>query len=101
MTTEENFDRLEEIVLSTGDVDRKYIVRDIIFCGTETSTNLFAPETDLNAILAPLKNDLKQQALSYGADAVINCHFDYHRHQDKIDVLAYGTVVQFIQSTIG
>mgnify|MGYP001202529966 FL=1 len=48
---------------------------------------------------------LKQKATEYGADAVINCHFE-HQEVEKngqlyLEVFAYGTVVQFTQSTIG
>ncbi len=48
---------------------------------------------------------LKETAHRYGANAVINCHFEHDRivEGDKtfLEIFAYGTVVQFTQSTIG
>ena len=94
------------ILLSTGDVHRPYIVRDIAFATETFDSDVFNKSEDLNALLAGVKEQLKKRADEYGASAVINCHFD-HNHintpdgKQYIKIFAYGTIVQYTQTTIG
>ena len=102
MTNEE---RIEKIILSTGNVNKPYIVRNIIFATTKVKDDLFDSTNDPNLAMRDIVYKLKQKATEYGADAVINCHFE-HQEVEKngqlyLEVFAYGTVVQFTQSTIG
>lgn len=71
--------RIKEIILSTGNVNRPYIVRDIVFAADKIEVDLFDPEIDLNALLSDVAFRLKEKAHSYGANAVINCHFEHDR----------------------
>lgn len=94
------------ILLSTGNVNRPYIVRDIAFATETFDSDVFNKSEDLNALLAGVKEQLKKRADEYGASAVINCHFD-HNHinmpdgKQYIKIFAYGTIVQYTQTTIG
>lgn len=102
--TEEDI-RIKEILISTGNINRSYVVRDVIFVAEKFETDLFEADVDPNESLAGIKYKLQKMAHSYGANAVINCHFD-HNHVDHdgktfLEIFAYGTVVQFVQSTIG
>ena len=109
MSPKDDFQQLEEqissITLSTGNINKKYILRDIVFAADRVDEDLFAPEADPNAIFAKLCFKLKQMAYEYHADAVINCHFEEKLvvKEDKkfIEIFAYGTAVQYIQTTIG
>lgn len=98
-------DRIHEIILSTGNVNRPYIVRDIVFAAEKIEVDLFDPEIDPNELLSNVAYILKEKAYHYGANAVINCHFEHDRIVEAgktyLEIFAYGTVVQFTQSTIG
>ena len=97
--------RIKEIILSTVNVNRPYVVRDIVFAADKIEVDLFDTSVNLNDLLADVTYRLKETAHSYGANAVINCHFEHDRivEGDKtfLEIFAYGTVVQFTQSTIG
>lgn len=97
--------RIQEMLLSTGNVNRSYVVRDVVFVAEKMEADLFQPGIDPNELMQDIKLKLKQQAHAYNADAVINCNFDTHHVtiDDKtfVEIFAYGTVVQFIQGTIG
>lgn len=97
--------RTKEILLSTGNINRQYIERDIIFVADRFDDDFFDAKRDPNEALQTIKDKMKKVANSYGANAVIHCHFDHDRVEidgkKYLDVFAYGTVVQFIQSTIG
>ncbi|EPI02532.1 MULTISPECIES: heavy metal-binding domain-containing protein [unclassified Enterococcus] len=97
--------RINEIVLSTGNVNRKYIVRDIIFAADRLEVDLFDPSLDTNALFSTVSYKLKEKAFEYGAHAVINCHFEHEQIKKGdtyiLEVFAYGTVIQFIQTNIG
>ena len=97
--------RIKEIILSTGNVNRPYVVRDIVFAADKIEVDLFDTSVNLNDLLADVIYRLKETAHSYGANAVINCNFEHDRivEGDKtyLDIFAYVTVVQFTQSTIG
>lgn len=104
-TDKEDLKRIKEIIISTGNINRSYVVRDVVFATTKIEADLFDPSVDPNESLAGIKLELQQKAYAYGANAVINCHFD-HDHVLKdgktyLQIFAYGTVVQYIQSTIG
>lgn len=104
--SEEENRRIQEIILSTGNVDRPYIVRDIVFASEKLEVDLFDPLVDPNDLLANVSYRLQEKAVSYGANAVIHCHFEHDHmvHPDGttfLEIFAYGTVVQFVQSTIG
>ncbi|MBL1229335.1 hypothetical protein IW492_08840 [Enterococcus sp. BWB1-3] len=98
-------DQISSITLSTGNINKKYILRDIIFAADRVEEDLFAPEADPNAIFANVCLKLKQMAFEYHADAVINCHFEEKlvvKEDEKfIEIFAYGTVVQYTPTTIG
>ncbi|MGC6769068.1 heavy metal-binding domain-containing protein [Enterococcus sp. LJL51] len=105
----ENFEQMTErmnsITLSTGNVNKKYILRDIIFATDRVEADLFASDAEPNTIFKNVCQKLKQMAFEYEADAVINCHFE-EKFVDQgdhkyIEIFAYGTVVQFTQTTIG
>ena len=103
---EENLEnRLDGITLSTGNVNKKYIVRDIIFATDRIETDLFSSKVNPNDVFSGVYHQLKEIAFEYEADAVINCHFEekYVEYQGKwvVEIFAYGTVVQFTQTTIG
>lgn len=97
--------RLNGITLSTGNVNKKYIVRDIIFATDRIETDLFSSKVNPNEVFSGVYRQLKEIAFEYEADAVINCHFEekYVEYQGKwvVEIFAYGTVVQFTQTTIG
>ncbi|OTN74981.1 hypothetical protein A5886_000025 [Enterococcus sp. 8G7_MSG3316] len=97
--------RIKEIILSTGNVNRPYIVRDIVFAADKIEVDLFDTSIDLSELMSDVTLRLKETAHRYGANAVINCHFEHDRivEGDKtfLEIFAYGTVVQFTQSTIG
>lgn len=101
--TDEN--PLDKIILSTGNVNKPYIVRDIVFVSERVETDLFNPDINPNDLFVNVNRQLKEKAFQYGANAVINCEFNYQ--QETIDgrpflqIFAYGTVVQFVHSTIG
>lgn len=101
--TEQN--KIDSIKLSTGNVNRKYVVRDIIFATDRVETDLFSSTSDPNQVFGGVYQQLKKMAFDYEADAVINCHFEekYVEYQGKwvTEIFAYGTVVQFTQTTIG
>jgi hypothetical protein len=105
LTPEELDNRLGGITLSTGNVNKKYIVRDIVFATDRIETDLFSPEVNPNDVFSGVYRQLKEIAFEYEADAVINCHFEekYVEYQGKwvVEIFAYGTVVQFTQTTIG
>lgn len=109
MNTEENINykhggdkRINRIILSTGNVNKPYVVRDIVFATAKIEVNLFDPANNPNELLADVAYKLKETAYEYGANAVINCHFEHEHIGDNIfEIFAYGTVVQFTQSTIG
>ncbi|EOT39807.1 MULTISPECIES: heavy metal-binding domain-containing protein [Enterococcus] len=97
--------RIHEVIISTGNVNRSYAVRDVIFVAEKFETDLFDENVDPNESLQDIMLMLKRKAFSYGANAVINCHFDHDHVQvdgkTYLEIFAYGTVVQFIQSTVG
>ncbi len=97
--------RINAIILSTGNVNKPYVVRDIVFVAEKIDVDLFDANNNPNELLADIAYHLKEQAYEYGANAVINCHFE-HQHvmrngEHTFEIFAYGTVVQFTQSTIG
>ncbi|GGC95807.1 hypothetical protein JZO66_07560 [Enterococcus sp. DIV0242_7C1] len=104
-TVEELENRLSSITLSTGNVNKKYIVRDIVFATDRIETDLFSSEVNANEVFSGVYRQLKEIAFEYQADAVINCHFEekYVEYQGKwvVEIFAYGTVIQFTQTTIG
>src|SRR5699024_12042039 len=75
----ENDPRIEKILLSTGNVNRNYIVRDIVFAAEKMTVDIFDSTIDPNQLLSKINYQLKEKAVEYGADAVINCHFNHER----------------------
>ncbi len=102
---EESDPRINDVVLSTGNINQKYIVRDIVFVVECLEADLFDPAFPKDDLFLTTKRKLKMKVLEYGANAVINCHFEYQqRNRDGkyfLELFAYGTVIQFIQTTIG
>ena len=102
---EESDPRINDVVLSTGNINQKYIVRDIVFVVECLEADLFDPAFPKEDLFLTTKRKLKMKVLEYGANAVINCHFEYQqRNRDGkyfLELFAYGTVIQFIQTTIG
>ena len=102
---EESDPRINDVVLSTGNINQKYIVRDIVFVVECLEADLFDPAFPNQDLFLTTKRKLKLKVLEYGANAVINCHFEYQqRNRDGkyfLELFAYGTVIQFIQTTIG
>lgn len=102
---EESYPRINDVVLSTGNINQKYIVRDIVFVVECLEADLFDPAFPNEDLFLTTKRKLKMKVLEYGANAVINCHFEYQqRNRDGkyfLELFAYGTVIQFIQTTIG
>lgn len=102
---EESYPRINDVVLSTGNINQKYIVRDIVFVVECLEADLFDPAFPNEDLFLTTKRKLKLKVLEYGANAVINCHFEYQqRNRDGkyfLELFAYGTVIQFIQTTIG
>ncbi|GAA3015545.1 heavy metal-binding domain-containing protein [Tetragenococcus solitarius] len=101
----EQQERIEQILLSTGNVNKPYIIRDLIFVTERVFIDIFDPNFDPNKALADVAYQLKSKAFSYGATAVINCHFEHERINGEegpfFEIFAYGTAVQFTQTTIG
>lgn len=101
---EESDPRINDVVLSTGNINQKYIVRDIVFVVECLEADLFDPAFPNEDLFLTTKRKLKLKVLEYGANAVINCHFEYQqRNRDGkyfLELFAYGTVIQFIQTTI-
>ncbi|MGM9902818.1 hypothetical protein A5844_000895 [Enterococcus sp. 10A9_DIV0425] len=97
--------RINEVVLSTGNINQKYIVRDIVFVVECIEADLFDPDFNTDEMFSTTKQKLKKKVLDYGANAVINCHFEYQQKsrdgKQVIELFAYGTVIQFVQTTIG
>lgn len=102
---EESYPRINDVVLSTGNINQKYIVRDIVFVVECLEADLFDPAFPNEDLFLTTKRKLKLKVLEYGANAVINCHFEYQqRNRDGkyfLELFAYGTVIQFIKTTIG
>ncbi|OQO68283.1 hypothetical protein BH747_12320 [Enterococcus villorum] len=102
---EENDSRIDEVTLSTGNINQKYIVRDIAFVVECFEADLFDPNFKTEDLFLTTKRKLKKKALEYGANAVINCHFEYQQrtrdNKQLLELFAYGTVIQFVQTTIG
>ena len=96
---EESDPRINDVVLSTGNINQKYIVRDIVFVVECLEADLFDPSFPKDDLF------LTTKVLEYGANAVINCHFEYQQKKRDgkyfLELFAYGTVIQFIQTTIG
>ncbi|WP_086330403.1 heavy metal-binding domain-containing protein [Candidatus Enterococcus mansonii] len=105
LTEQELENRLSSITLSTGNVNKKYILRDIVFATDRIETDLFSSEVNPNEVFSGVYRQLKEIAFEYEADAVINCHFEekYVEYQGQwvVEIFAYGTVVQFTQTNIG
>lgn len=97
--------KLDGIKLSTGNVNKKYVVRDIVFAADRVEIDLFSADTNPNDVFSGVYQKLKELAYDYEADAVINCHFEerYASYNGTwvTEIFAYGTVVQFTQTTIG
>ena len=97
--------RINDVVLSTGNIKQKYIVRDIVFVVECFEAALFDPNFNTEDLFLTTKRKLKKKVLEYGANAVINCHFDYQQRslgeKQYLELFAYGTVIQFVQTTIG
>lgn len=97
---------LEKIMLATGNISRPYIVRDIVFAMNTIDFATFNATKDPNDLFTIVIQQLKEKALQYSADAIINCHFSYAHEQINpqepiVRISAYGTIVQFRNSTIG
>lgn len=98
-------EEIKKVILSTGNVNKPYVVRDVVFAAEKIERDLFEKEENPNELMANVIFSLKEQAYAYGASAIINCHFD-HTHlvtpegKAILEVMAYGTVVQYTQSTI-
>ena len=97
---EESDPRINDVVLSTGNINQKYIVRDIVFVVECLEADLFDPSFPKDDLFLTTKRKLKTKVL-----AVINCHFEYQQKKRDgkyfLELFAYGTVIQFIQTTIG
>lgn len=97
--------RIQKIPLSTGNVNRKYIVRDIVFATDRVEVDLFSSETNANDVFRGVSQQLRKMAYDYEADAVINCLFEQqlvdYENKKVVEIFAYGTVIQFNQTTIG
>ncbi len=55
MDTTKNTDtsaRIKEIILSTGNVNRPYIVRDIVFAADKIEVDLFDTSIDLSELMS-------------------------------------------------
>lgn len=100
-----NQNPLDQIILSTGNVNRAYLVRDLVFATDEKKVHLFNTTSEPNHIFEEVIKKMKEKACEYGADAVINCHFSYEQVHEKesmtLQIFAYGTIVQFKPATIG
>lgn len=97
---------IEKIMLATGNINRPYIVRDIVFAMNTIDFSTFNATTDPDDLFTIVIQQLKEKALKYSADAIINCHFSYAHEQINpeepiVRISAYGTIVQFRNSTIG
>lgn len=98
---------IEKIVLSTGNISRPYIVRDIVFAMDTFDLTTFNRIQDPDDYFTKVIRQLKEKALKYSADAIINCHFSYAHETTPLNeepivrITAYGTIVQFRSSTIG
>ena len=94
---EESDPRINDVVLSTGNINQKYME-----C---LEADLFDPSFPKDDLFLTTKRKLKTKVLEYGANAVINCHFEYQQKKRDgkyfLELFAYGTVIQFIQTTIG
>ncbi|MGX7351983.1 hypothetical protein RU97_GL002315 [Enterococcus canis] len=99
---ETDTEKLAQIVLSTGNISRKYLVRDLAFAVDTKEGDLFS--TDPNELFHDLIMKLRQQAVAYEADAVINCHFEHQtttiEGKSILKLFGYGTIVQFNQTAI-
>ena len=98
---------IEKFVLSTGNISRPSIVRDIVFAMDTFDLTTFNRIQDPDDYFTKVIRQLKEKALKYSADAIINCHFSYaheatpHNEEPIVRITAYGTIVQFRSSTIG
>ena len=85
--------------LSTGDAQGPYQVLDCIFAFDTCKEGLLRGSAPGKAFEG-VKNQLQNKAKQLGADAVINCHFEYHSGLSEglnpkkiVEVFAYGTAV--------
>lgn len=90
------------VTISTGDIHGRYNVVDAIFAFDSHGTELFATADPATAFTG-LKRKLRLHALTIGADAVINCQFEYRVAVGKgtfggskqcVELFAYGTAVK-------
>lgn len=72
---EESDPRINDVVLSTGNINQKYIVF-VVEC---LEADLFDPSFPKDDLFLTTKRKLKTKVLEYGANAVINCHFEYQQ----------------------
>ncbi|AIM25418.1 hypothetical protein QQG09_08410 [Melissococcus plutonius] len=96
-------EKFQSILLSTGNINREYLIRDIIFATDRVFADLYASKTNPNDVFKRIYFQLKEIAYSYKADAVINCHFEQrsalYEGEKVTEIFAYGTVIQFTQTT--
>lgn len=95
-------DNARAVVISTGGLNQQYEIVDAIFAMDSHGTELFA-SADPATAFDGLKHKLRVKALSIGADAIIDCQFEYRvalgqgmfgGSKQCIELFAYGTAVR-------
>ncbi|MBQ9313762.1 MAG: heavy metal-binding domain-containing protein [Clostridia bacterium] len=94
---------MEDIIISTGDINNDYEVIDAIFALDSCKEGILRG-ADPNKAFDKVKNKLRKKCIELDGDAVINCQFEYRIREnggfsgDKevVEIFAYGTAVYLV-----
>lgn len=94
---------MNKIIVSTENINNKnYEIIDIIFAYGSSDEKFFKTANPLEAY-PKVREQLREEAIKLGADAVIGTHFDYRVAMKQgcggvgqsFEVFAYGTAIKF------
>ncbi|MBR4262086.1 MAG: heavy metal-binding domain-containing protein [Bacilli bacterium] len=92
---------MNNILITTGDIQEEYEVIDTIFA-VDSCKESFFNGADPNKAFNKVKETLRSKANELGGQAVINCQFEYRNatapgfvgSKQVIEIFAYGTAVR-------
>jgi|ETNmetMinimDraft_32_1059908.scaffolds.fasta_scaffold82032_2 hypothetical protein len=96
-------DPLAGVLVITGDLNVDYQVIDAVFA-FDSHKEGFLTVADPSKAFVGVRKQLREQAVGIGANAIINCQFEYRTtaeanlfgggHKERIEIFAYGTAVR-------
>ena len=97
---------MDNIFITTGNVDYPYQVCDCIFA-VDCAEHVMFFGTDPELAFNGVKQQLKQKCMALGGNAVISTQFEYRSalvdgffgKKGAIEIFAYGTVVRWVQNS--